>query len=259
MNSESSSMKAFSNHVAIITGAGQGIGFAIASALCAEGAAVVLNDVDADLAIRSAGFLKDRGGKCIAVPGDSGDMEIISRLVETAVKEFGKVTLCIANAGVTVFSRFLDFKEPDFHRIVDTNLKGSFFLAQAFAYQVVKQQSGGSILFMSSVTGRQAHQNLSAYGMTKAALEMLAKHLVSELSQHNIRVNAIAPGATLTERTQSDLAYQRTWSNITPLGKPASVQDIAHAALFLLSNKANHITGQTLIVDGGWTVVSPQP
>lgn len=253
-------MKHFSNHVAIITGAGQGIGFAIASALCAEGAAVILNDVDANLAAAAAAkAIQEKGGKCIAVAGDSSDTHVIKSLVENAVKEFGKVTLCIPNAGVTVFSSFLNFKETDFNKILQTNLKGSFFLAQAFANQIVKQQSGGSILFMSSVTGHQAHQHLSAYGMTKAALENLTKHLVVELSQYRIRVNAIAPGATLTERTQSDTSYQEIWSSLTPLGKPASVQDIANAALFLLSDKAKHITGQTLVVDGGWTVVSPQP
>jgi glucose 1-dehydrogenase len=249
----------FSNHVAIITGAGQGIGFEIASALCAEGAAVVLNDVDVDLAYLSSTTLKDKGGRCVSVAGDSGDITVIQNLVNTAVKEFGKVTLCIPNAGTTVFSSFLNFTEPDFNRILETNLKGSFFHAQAFANQVVKQKTGGSILLMSSVTGHQAHENLSAYGMTKAALENLAKHLVAELSAYQIRVNAIAPGATLTERTQTDASYQKVWSTLTPLGKPASVQDIAQAALFLLSDQASHITGQTLIVDGGWTVVSPQP
>jgi glucose 1-dehydrogenase len=252
-------IKPFSNHTAIITGAGQGIGFAIASALCAEGAAVVVNDVDSDLAVLSAGTLRDKGGRCVAVPGDSGDSHVIQEMVATAVKEFGTVTLGIANAGVTHFAPFLNLKPVDFQNIVDTNLKGSFFLAQAVANQIVKQKTGGSILFMSSVTGHQAHQGLSAYGMTKAALEMLARQLVVELSQYNIRVNAIAPGATLTERTQSDVSYLRTWSNITPLGKPATVQDIAQAALFLLSDKAGHITGQTLVIDGGWTAVSLQP
>jgi len=95
--------------------------------------------------------------------------------------------------------------------------------------------------------------------MSKAALEMLAKNLVIELSQYRINVNTIAPGATLTERTTSEPGYESTWSRITPLGKPASVDDIANAALFLVSDGAKHITGQTLIIDGGWTSVSPSP
>jgi NAD(P)-dependent dehydrogenase (short-subunit alcohol dehydrogenase family) len=122
-----------------------------------------------------------------------------------------------------------------------------------------KQEAGGSLLFTSSVTGHQAHKNLAAYGMSKAALEMLARNLVIELSQYKINVNTIAPGATLTERTVSDPGFESTWSRITPMGKPASVEDIASAALFLVSDGAKHITGQTLIIDGGWTSVSPSP
>jgi NAD(P)-dependent dehydrogenase (short-subunit alcohol dehydrogenase family) len=95
--------------------------------------------------------------------------------------------------------------------------------------------------------------------MSKAALEMLAKNLVIELSQYKININTIAPGATLTERTVSEPGYESTWSRITPLGKPATVDDIANAALFLVSDGAKHITGQTLIIDGGWTSVSPSP
>lgn len=115
------------------------------------------------------------------------------------------------------------------------------------------------MLFMSSVTGHQAHKNLAAYGMSKAALEMLAKHLVLELAPHRINVNTVAPGATLTERTASDETYAATWANITPMGRPASPDDIAAAALFLLSEEARHVTGQTLVVDGGWSTVSPSP
>ena len=95
--------------------------------------------------------------------------------------------------------------------------------------------------------------------MTKAALELLAKTLVVELSPYKITVNAIAPGATLTERTASDPTYEQTWSRITPIGTPASTGDIANAALFLISPQSQHITGQTLIIDGGWTSVSPSP
>jgi 3-oxoacyl-[acyl-carrier protein] reductase len=139
------------------------------------------------------------------------------------------------------------------------NLAGSFFLAQAAARRMKAQQTGGRILFMSSVTGHQAHKNLTAYGMTKAALEMLAKTLVIELSEYKITVNALAPGATLTERTVHDASYESTWSRITPTGRPATTDDIAHAALFLVSPQAGHITGQSLIIDGGWTSVSPSP
>lgn len=121
------------------------------------------------------------------------------------------------------------------------------------------QPEGGSLLFTSSVTGHQAHKNLAAYGMTKAALEMLAKNLVIELSPFKINVNTIAPGATLTERTVGDPDYETTWSRITPMGRPANTKDVANAALFLVSDKAKHITGQTLIIDGGWTAVSPSP
>ena len=112
---------------------------------------------------------------------------------------------------------------------------------------------------VSSVTGHQAHKQLAAYSMTKAALEMLAKSLVIELSPLQINVNAIAPGATLTERTLSDASYEQIWSQLTPLGRPASTNNIADAALFLVSDKARHITGQSLVVDGGWTSISPSP
>jgi short-subunit dehydrogenase len=142
---------------------------------------------------------------------------------------------------------------------MQVNLAGSFFLAQAAANQMKQQPEGGSLLFMSSVTGHQAHKDLAAYGMSKAALEMLAKNLVIELSSFKINVNSIAPGATLTERTMDDPAYQEVWSRITPMGRAATVHDIAATALFLVSEKARHVTGQTLVVDGGWTSISPSP
>jgi NAD(P)-dependent dehydrogenase (short-subunit alcohol dehydrogenase family) len=142
---------------------------------------------------------------------------------------------------------------------MDLNLGGTFFLAQCASNQMIRQGRGGSLLFTSSVVGHQAHRGLAAYAMTKAAIEMLAKNLVVELSAAGINVNAIAPGATLTERTVADADYEKTWSGITPMGRPATVQDIAHAALFLVSDEARHITGQSLVIDGGWTSVSTNP
>jgi 3-oxoacyl-[acyl-carrier protein] reductase len=142
---------------------------------------------------------------------------------------------------------------------MNVNMNGSFFLAQHAARQMIERKEKGSILFMSSVTGHQAHKNLGAYSMTKAAVEMLAKNLVIELSSYGITVNAIAPGATLTERTLNDTSYKNTWAEITPMGRAAEVDDIVNAALFFVSLSSRHITGQSLVIDGGWTAVSPSP
>jgi len=184
---------------------------------------------------------------------------VINKMVDAAVSQFGKLDIAIANAGITLYGDFFTYRPASFFEVMKVNLGGSFFLAQAAANQMKKQDTGGSLLFTSSVTGHQAHKDLAAYGMSKAALEMLAKNLVIELSEHNINVNTIAPGATLTERTIGETGYESTWSRITPMGRPAIVEDIANAALFLVSEEAKHITGQTLIIDGGWTSVSPSP
>ncbi|GAB3538067.1 3-oxoacyl-ACP reductase FabG [Pontibacter brevis] len=249
----------FEHQVAIVTGAGQGIGFRICQELAKQGAAVLLNDIDEQLTAKAAKSIQEEYGTCLGLAGNAADPQFIQQMVNTAVSEFGKLTIAIANAGITVFGEFLTYAPEDLQKVTQMNLGGSFFLAQAAARQIMKQQSGGSILFMSSVTGHQAHKNLAAYGMTKAALEMLAKHLVIELSPYRINVNALAPGATLTERTAEDGEYEKTWSAITPMGRPAYPADIAHAALFLVSENARHITGQSLVIDGGWTSISPSP
>jgi NAD(P)-dependent dehydrogenase (short-subunit alcohol dehydrogenase family) len=249
----------FDGKVAIVTGAGSGIGFEICRRLALAGAKVVLNDIDAAAAEKARARIREEGGVCEAITGDSSAPDVILELVAAAVSQFGRLDIVIANAGITLFGDFLSYPLASFEAVLRVNLTGSFFLAQAGARQIKEQGSGGSILFMSSVTGHQAHKNLAAYGMTKAALEMLATHLVIELSPYRITVNAIAPGATLTERTMGDEAYERTWSGITPMGRPANTGDIADAALFLVSDAARHITGQHLVIDGGWTSISPSP
>lgn len=273
---------AFYNRTAIVTGAGQGIGFAICRHLITRGARVILNDADPTLANQAAATLNsipstDRsaatlnaipspdnpstlpGPNCIPLAGDAADIPFTRQLVDTCVNQFGHLDIVIANAGLTLFGDFFSYTPESFSRVMQLNLAGTFFLTQAAALQMRQQQQGGSILFTSSVTGHQAHRHLAAYSMSKAALEMLARNLVIDLSPYGINVNTVAPGATLTERTAEDPSYEKTWSKLTPMGRPASVDDIAAAILFLVSPEARHITGQTLIVDGGWTAISPGP
>ena len=246
--------------VAIVTGAGQGIGLEISKYLAKEGAHVFLNDINPGLAKQAAEEVSEEmTGSCTAMPGDSSDLTLIRIMVDRAVETFGHLDIVVANAGITLFGDFFTYAPEAFYKVMQVNLGGTFFLAQAAANQMKKQPAGGSMLFMSSVTGHQAHKNLAAYGMSKAALEMLAKNLVIELSPFKINVNTIAPGATLTNRTMEDPDYEKTWSHITPMGRPATAADIAHTALFLVSDNAKHITGQNIIVDGGWTCISPSP
>ncbi len=246
--------------VAVVTGAGVGIGLSICQELVSNGVKVVLNDLDASICTEAAERVNQLVPEsCLPYPGDAADPSFVERLVGKSVSHFGGLNIAIPNAGITLFGPFLDYPAGDLEKVLRLNVQGSFFLAQASARQMVKQGTGGAILFMSSVTGHQAHKDLAAYGMSKAALEMLAKTLVIELSPHKIRVNSIAPGATLTERTSADESYENTWSGITPMGRPALPEDIANAAVFLVSDRASHITGQSLIIDGGWTSTSPSP
>lgn len=256
-------MKAFAKlmtKVAFVSGAGEGIGAAVALALARGGASVAVNDLDAAKAESVCEQVRSSGGQALALAGDVADVARVRAMIDATVAAFGRLDIAVANAGITLYGDFFDYAPDALDRVLNVNLRGTFFTAQAAARQMRAQGGGGRIVLTSSVTGHQAVRFLAAYGMTKAAVEMLAKNLVLELSPYGITINTVAPGATLTPRNLvDDPDYVAKWSGVVPLGEVAQPEDIAHAVAFLCSDAARHITGQTLIVDGGWTAISPTP
>jgi len=238
-----------------------GIGYAIAELLLKNGARVVVNDLDKK-AVKSsfAGLEKKFPDRCSLFVGDAGDMEVIDKLVQFTIEKYGQIDFVIPNAGITLFGDFFKFTPSEFDEVISLNMKGAFFLVQKTGEIMKKQGNGGRIVLMSSITGIKGYPDLTAYSMTKAALQMMAKSLVLALAPHQITVNAVAPGATLTERTKEEEPdYAGTWGKLIPTGIVGKPKDMAETCLFLLSEGAAHINGQTLVVDGGWTVIGRYP
>ena len=255
----------FIGKTAIVTGSANGIGFAIAKHLLHEGANVVVNDIDTEAADLAADRINKSCEYCdaraYAFAGDAGDPEFIREMVAFAadIKD-SKLDMIIANAGLTEFGDFFEFSPESFQKVVDLNLRGTFFLAQTAAKLMKKQGGGGNIVLIGSNVGARAYDNLAAYGMSKAGISMLAKQLVLPLGPLGISINFVSPGATLTERTKlEEPDYAGIWAKLNPNGRVGKPEDIAHTVSFMLSPQSRHITGQTLLVDGGWTAYGPTP
>lgn len=255
----------FIGKTAIVTGSANGIGFAIAKHLLHEGANVVVNDIDAEAAESAARKIKESCKHCdaqaYAFPGDAGDPAFIQKMVDFAAAiPNSLLEMVVANAGLTEFGDFFEFSPESFQKVVDLNLRGSFFLAQKGAAKMKEQGNGGNIVLIGSNVGARAYKNLAAYGMSKAGISMLAKQLVIPLGPLGISVNCVSPGATLTERTAlEEPDYAGIWAKLNPNGRVGQPEDIAHTVAFMLSPQSRHITGQTLLVDGGWTAYGPSP
>ena len=252
----------FTGKTAIVTGSANGIGFAIARHLLGEGANVVVNDIDPAAAEEACEKLNGKHD-CCAYPfaGDAGDPAFIQEMVDFAVGiKDSQLEMVVANAGLTEFGDFFDFSPESFEKVVNLNLRGTFFLAQTAAKQMAEQGNGGNIVLIGSNVGARAYKNLAAYGMSKAGISMLAKQLVLPLGPLGISINCVSPGATLTERTLvEEPDYAGIWAKLNPNGRVGMPEDVANAVSFMLSPHSRHITGQTLLVDGGWTAYGPSP
>ena len=237
--------------VAVVTGAGAGIGRAIAETFAAAGAAVVVSDRDRAMATAVAQGIASGGGQAAAVACDVTHEDDLSGLVRQTTERFGKLTLVVSNAGGGGPKPF-DMPMADFRRAFDLNVFSLFRLAQLVAPEMEKAR-GGAVLAITSMAGENRNKRMAAYGASKAATNHLVRNIAFDLGPRGIRVNGIAPGATRTEALQSVLNDDilHTMLLHTPIRRLGEPQDMANAALFLCSPAAAWISGQILTVSGG--------
>lgn len=240
--------------VAIITGAAQGIGEACARRFAAEGAKVVVSDIQADKGEQVAASIREAGGEATFQACDVGDKGQAEALVQAAVDAYGRLDVHLNNAAILVAKDFLELTEEDWTSTLRVNLTGFFLAGQAAARQMVAQGEGGAILNMSSINAVVAIPAVAPYTVCKGGVLQLTKSMALALAPHNVRVNAIGPGTIATEMGKTmmadDEARRRVMSR-TPLGRPGEPDEVARVALFLASDDSSYVTGQTVYCDGG--------
>lgn len=247
------SMSKLSGKVAIVTGASKGIGAAIAKALAAEGAAIVVNYASsksgADAVVAA---IASSGGKAVAVQGDVSRKADAQAIVDAAITQFGRLDILVNNSGVYEFASIDEITEEHFHRLFNINVLGTLLTTQAASKHL---GDGGSVINISSVASRITSPNSAVYTGTKGAVDAITGSLARELGPRNIRVNAINPGLIETEGTKTANVVGSEMEQFiisqTPLGRVGQVQDIAPLAVFLASDDARWLTGETLIASGG--------
>ncbi|HZV33316.1 MAG TPA: glucose 1-dehydrogenase [Verrucomicrobiae bacterium] len=244
--------------VMCVTGASSGIGKAIAERFAKEGACVAFNwraggKLDAKGASQLA---KTMGDKVIPVEGDTSKRADAERMVRETVEKFGRIDIAIANAGIEFHEPFLDVTDDHWNKVVAVNMYGAFVFTQAAARQMVKQGSGGKIIFTSSVHEEIPLAGLAPYCATKGGLRMLMRNMAIELAQYKINVNNIAPGAIATPINQEvldDPKQLKEADSQIPWGRFGTPDEVASVAVFLGSDESSYVTGSTYFVDGGMT------
>ncbi|MBM3132544.1 MAG: SDR family oxidoreductase [Chloroflexi bacterium] len=248
---------------AIVTGGAMGIGKAIALRLAEAGAAVMIADVDLDAAAKASEEIKSKGVKSQAIRVDVRAAADAQKMCEAAVKAFGSLDILVNNAGIYPLLPVMRVEEALWDKVLDINLKGSFLCAQAAAREMTKAGKGGKIINLASVDGFHPNGNATHYNASKGGVIMLTKALALELAPHKILVNAVAPGSIRTPGTEkvgkeaiaAGLTLEqlgKSFAGRIPLNRMGEPDDIAKAVLFLASGLADYVTGDIVLVDGGY-------
>lgn len=237
----------------MVTGAGQGIGRAIALAFAGEGCTVVVNDINSETAHRTAEKIIAMRGKALPIRADVSQKDDVSNMIKETIRNFGRIDILVNNAGVQTETPFLRLSEEEWDRVVNVNLKGTFLCSQLAAKEMVKQ-GGGKIMNISSVHQFLPRSNIAHYAASKGGIMMLTKVMALELAKYKINVVCIAPGATATPMNASVLNSPQKVAEAEsqiPWKRMAEPEEIARGAVYLASDDANYVTGSTIYIDGG--------
>jgi 3-oxoacyl-[acyl-carrier protein] reductase len=245
-------MAQLTDKVAVVTGAGRGIGRAIALELAKRGAAVVVNyNSSADAANEVVAAIQAAGGKAVAVKADVSSLADAEALIKAAIDQFGKIDILVNNAGTTRDGMIMTMKEDDWDVVLDTNLKSAWNCSKAAAKAMMRKRYG-RIVNITSVSGIAGQGGQTNYSASKAGLIGLTRALAREIAPRTVTVNAVAPGMVLTDLTSGlpENLVEQINKNI-PLARWGTVEEVAYAVAFLASDEASYITGQVLSIDGG--------
>jgi 3-oxoacyl-[acyl-carrier protein] reductase len=249
-----------SSKVALVTGGAKGIGRATGLVLARAGADVVIPDIDLSAAETTAADIRAIGRRSLAIKADVSKPEDVEQMFQRGIQEFGRVDILVNNAGIGTSARKPFYEQPIevWKSTIETDLIGLWLCSKAGMLNMMKRRSG-KIINIASVAGKVALRLQSDYDAAKAGVIRLTEAMALEAAPFGVNVNAVAPGSTATEGTKplyADPVWRENMLKYIPLGRPAETEEIANAVLFLASDLASYITGNTIVVDGGWTAGS---